>query len=145
MVKYEINKLHKVAQMGKEYCEHMMRYVTDERLMDTLHCQRQVYEEQMHKLEKVYYGLEDIGSLHSMWFSWMMKREFMFKRSTDDLIKALVKGNYMGVRTLTNFIQNPYNSEDSKSYARELLQAISTNIQQLLNEYIYTEDKLITD
>lgn len=143
MVKYEINKLHKVAQMGKEYCEHMMRYVTDERLMTTLHSQRQVYEDQMYKLEQVYYGLEDIGAVHSMWFSWMMKKEFMLKRNTDDLIKSLVKGNYMGVRTLTNFIQNPYNSEDSKTYARELLQAINTNIQQLMNEYIYIEDKLV--
>lgn len=145
MIKYEINKLHKTAQIGKEYCEHIMRYVTDQRLMDTIHRQRQVYNEQMQKLEKIYYGLSDISPAKSIWFSWMMKSELLLCHNTDKLIKVLLRGNYMGVRALADFIQCPFNSEESKVYARDMLQAINTNIEQLMSEYLYQEDILVDE
>ncbi len=145
MIKYEINKLHNTAQMGKEYCEHIMRYVTDERLMNTIRTQREVYEEQMHKMEKVYYGLDDIGAIKSIYFSWMMKMDLFLKHNTYDLIKCLLRGNLMGIQGLTKFIQCPFNSEDSKKYAREMLQAINKNVQQIMDEYLYQEDNLVCE
>ncbi len=137
MVKYEINSLHKCAQMGKECCEHLLVYCKDPEVKDSVKEQLSRYKEQMHALEKVYFSIENINKVHSFYYSTMLKINLFFKNDTQDIIKDLLKGNIMGLTTVTKFIQCPYNSDKSKTYATRLLEAINQNIEDIMEDYFY--------
>lgn len=143
MIKYEITQLHKIAQMGKECCDHISKYTTDDKLLETIRRQRDVYKQQMLKMEEIYYGLDDISPIKSIYFSWMLRSSLALRHNTEDLIRSLLKGNIMGVHSLASFIQCPFNSEKSKVYAREMLQAVNENVSEIMDEYLYREDNLL--
>ena len=136
MVKFEIDELHKIAQMGKECCEHLLEYANNS-LYETVNNQLKSYEEQMHKMEQIYVGTEDISSAKSKCYSIMMKTRLSRRHNTYDLVKALLKGNIMGQEALADFIQCPFNSDESKELAIDMLKAVTKNINSLLNDFYY--------
>lgn len=143
MIKYEINQLHKIAQMGKECCEHVSRYVTEDKLLETVRAQRESYKELMHNLEEIYYGLDDISPVKSIMYSWMIKTKLSIRHNTEDIIRCILKGNVMGMNALASFIQCPFNSEESKVIARDMLQSVNSNIEQIMSQYLYQEDNFM--
>ena len=137
MIKFEVTKLHQIAQLGKESCERLKDYTDDKNLNTLIDRQLKTYKDFMHKIEKEHSYVKDIGSFKSVWYSSMMKISLKMNHERQDIINAMIKGNIMGLESTINFISCDSNSKDSKVLASKLLQVININFQEILEECVY--------
>lgn len=132
----ECNELHHCAQMGKECVEHVQGYILDDNLYETATEQNDAYESFMHKMEKRFPDVKDIGAIKSMGYNAMLNLNLAANHDQEDLLLALIKGNFMGIEAMSKFLLDKGHSQASKKYAKDMLTICLDNMLELLDHYV---------